>query len=271
MNLAIRGIEANLGDEPADSFVRDLHPDLKADYILANPPFNVSDWSGPMLRDDVRWKFGVPPVGNANYAWIQHFIHHLTANGRAGFVMANGSLTSDTNGEGKVREQLVKADLVDCIVALPGQLFFTTGIPVCLWFIDRDKGSSGERKRFGETLFIDARQMGTKISRTQIELTDDELARIVKCYHAWRGQPDTDEYADEPGFCKAALIEDIRRSPGFALTPGRYVGAAIEEEDEGVFEKRMGDLVTALRDDFAANERLTAEVTKALAAVGHEL
>jgi type I restriction enzyme M protein len=184
--------------------------------------------------------------------------------------MANGSLTSNTRGEGKIRQRIVEADLVDCIVALPGQLFFTTGIPVCLWFLDRNKASEAERDRRGEVLFIDARSMGKKISRTQIELTDEEIARIAATYHAWRGQAEAGEYADEPGFCKAATLEEIAKA-GFALTPGRYVGAAVVEEEEGAFEERMSELVTQLRQDFAESERLTAEVKKALGAVGYEL
>jgi type I restriction enzyme M protein len=230
----------------------------------------MKKWGVASVAKDARWAYGEPPESNANYAWIQHFIHHLTPDGRAGFVMANGSLTSNTRGEGEIRRKIVEADLVDCIVALPGQLFFTTGIPVCLWFVDRNKASSGERDRRGETLFIDAHSMGRKISRTQIELTEDEVERIAGAYHAWRGQPDTDEYADEPGFCKAATLGQIEQAR-FALAPGRYVGAAIQQEDEAVFEQRMRELVAQLREDFAESERLTAEVKNALDAVGYEL
>jgi type I restriction enzyme M protein len=277
MNLAIRGIEANLGQQPADSFVRDLHPDLKADYILANPPFNISDWSGQLLREDVRWKHGPPPVGNANYAWIQHFIHHLAPpNGRgggiAGFVMANGSLSSNTGGEGEIRQKIVEADLVDCIVAMPTQLFLTTGIPVCLWFVTRDK--SGEklktpgRDRRGETLFIDARQMGTMETRALRVLSgrdadplppESDIGRIAGAYHAWRGEPDAGEYADVPGFCKAAKLEDIHKH-GFVLTPGRYVGAADVEDDGEPFEEKMRRLTAELRECFAEGESLSARI-----------
>jgi type I restriction enzyme M protein len=216
MNLAIRGIEANLGDQPADSFVRDLHPDLKADYILANSPFNVSDWSGQMLREDVRWKFGVPPVGNANYAWIQHFIHHLAPpNGRGGgiaeFVMSNGSLASNTGGEAEIRKNIVEADLVDCIVAMPPQLFLTTGIPVCLWFLSRDKSGqnlkTGGRDRRGETLFINARHLGSMETRTLRVLSgrdqyplprNSDIGRMAGAYHAWRGENGAGDYKDLP-------------------------------------------------------------------------
>ncbi len=195
MNLAIRGIEGNLGPEHADSFHHDLHPDLKADYVLANPPFNDSDWRGELLREDKRWQFGVPPASNANFAWVQHFIHHLAPTGLAGFVLANGSMSTTTSGEGEIRKAIVEADLVDCMVALPGQLFYSTQIPVCLWFIARDKRNSprspgsghGCRDRRGETLFIDARKLGTMIDRVHRELTDEDIARIAGTYHAWRG------------------------------------------------------------------------------------
>ncbi len=277
MNLAIRGIEANLGEQPADSFIRDLHPDLKADYILANPPFNVSDWSGQLLRDDVRWKFGTPPVGNANYAWIQHFIHHLApANGRgggiAGFVMANGSLSSNTSGEGEIRKNIIEADLVDCIVAMPTQLFLTTGIPVCLWFIARDKTGKKlkppGRDRRGETLFIDARNMGTMETRTLRVLSgrdeyplppDSDIGRIAGTYHAWRGEPDAGEYEDIPGFCKSAKLEEIEKH-GYVLTPGRYVGAAEVEDDGEPFEQKMQRLTAELEECFAESDQLQARI-----------
>ena len=268
MNLAIHGISGDV--RLGDSLLDDQFAGMRADYVMANPPFNMKKWGAASVAKDARWEYGEPPDGNANYAWIQHFIHHLAPNGRAGFVMANGSLTSNTSGEGKIREQLVRADLVDCVVALPGQLFFTTGIPVCLWFVDRDKASSCERDRNGEVLFIDGRPMGAKISRTQIELTDDEIGQVVSTYHAWRGQPRAGEYADRPGFCKASTVEEIEKA-GFALTSGRYVGAVVEEEEEeGVFEERMTKFVGQLRDDFTESDRLTAEVRKALGAVGYE-
>ncbi len=199
MNLAIHGLSGEVNYTEGGSLLDDAFPTLKANFVMANPPFNQSEWSTPAILDDARWVHGTPPAGNANYAWIQHFLFHLAPDGRAGFVMANGSLTSMTGGEGKIREGLIRADVVDCIVALPAQLFYTTGIPVCLWFLDRNKASSGERDRRGETLFIDARSMGRKISRTQIELTDEEIERIASCYHAWRGTLEGAEYADEPG------------------------------------------------------------------------
>jgi len=285
MNLALRGIEANLGEQPSDSFTRDLHPDLKADYILANPPFNMSDWSGQLLRDDARWKFGPPPVGNANYAWIQHFIHHLAPpNGRgggiAGFVMANGSLSSNTSGEGEIRKNIIEADLVDCIVAMPPQLFLTTGIPVCLWFVTRDKTGKKikGRDRRGETLFIDARQMGTMETRTLRVLSgvngfpaqpDTDIGRIVGAYHAWRGEDGADEYQDVPGFCKSATLEQIRKH-GHVLTPGRYVLPARNEDDSEPFEERLRELTVELREQFAESDELEAQIQKHLEALGYD-
>jgi len=227
MNLAIRGIEANLGGQHADSFHNDLHKTLKTDFLLANPPFNDSDWGGDRLREDVRWKFGTPPTGNANFAWVQHFIHHLAPTGIAGFVLANGSMSSNQSGEGDIRKAIIEADLVDCMIALPGQLFYGTQIPACLWFIARDKsgtptkGSKPLRDRRGETLFIDARQMGTMVDRTHRELIDDYIAKIAGTYHAWRGETHG-TYADVPGYCKSATLNDIREH-GHVLTPGRYV------------------------------------------------
>ncbi|SFM68456.1 type I restriction enzyme M protein [Ectothiorhodospira mobilis] len=286
MNLAIRGIEANLGEQPSDSFTRDLHPDLKADYILANPPFNMSDWSGQLLRDDVRWKFGPPPVGNANYAWIQHFIHHLAPpNGRgggiAGFVMANGSLSSNTSGEGEIRKNIIEADLVDCIVAMPPQLFLTTGIPVCLWFISRDKTGrnikGGGRDRRGETLFIDARHMGTLENRTLRVLSgvngfptsaDTDIGRIVEAYHAWRGEHGAGDYQDIPGFCRAATLDDIR-GHGHVLTPGRYVAPREVEDDGEPFEDKMRRLSADLHEHFAESDALEARIKANLDRLGY--
>jgi len=260
MNLAIRGIDANLGQSNgvgmnADSFRQDLHPDLKADFILANPPFNMSDWGGENLRQDVRWKYGMPPINNANYAWIQHFIHHLSPMGLAGFVMANGSMSTQTGSEGDIRKALVEADLVDCMVALPGQLFFTTQIPVCLWFLARDKKNSKRRDRRGDTLFIDARKMGVLVDRIHRELTAEEIEKIAGCYHAWKSKTAKPTYADEAAFCKSVTLEEIRTSD-FVLTPGRYVGAADVEEDAEPFKKKMKRLTLSLEEQFSASAKL---------------
>ncbi|QQR61055.1 SAM-dependent DNA methyltransferase [Candidatus Uhrbacteria bacterium] len=222
MNLAIRGIDGNLGPHHADTFHNDLHKDLKADYILANPPFNISDWGGERLKDDVRWKYGVPPAGNANYGWIQHMVHHLSPAGIAGFVLANGSLSSNSSGEGEIRKNLIKNGLVDCIVAMPTQLFYTTQIPVCLWFVSRDRHNHKFRDRHDEILFIDARKMGTMVSRKNRELTAEDIEKISEAYHCWRKKDCT--YTDVKGFSKAAKISEVEKN-GFVLTPGRYVGA----------------------------------------------
>ncbi|MGH3265234.1 MAG: N-6 DNA methylase [Trebonia sp.] len=269
MNLAIHGLSGEVKYTQGGSLLDDAFPTLKADFVMANPPFNQSEWSTPAILDDARWAFGTPPIGNANYAWIQHFAFHLAPNGRAGFVMANGSLTTMTSGEGKIRENLVRADVVDCIVALPAQLFYTTGIPVCLLFLDRDKASSGERDRSGETLFIDARALGRKISRTQIELSDDEIARVASTYHRWRGA-EAGDYVDAAGFSKSATSAEIEAA-NFALSPGRFVGAAESEEDAIAFEEQMAMLVDKLAEEMAENERLASDVRSALARVGYDL
>ncbi len=271
MNLAIRGIDGQIAH--GDTFHDDRFPDLKADFILANPPFNVSDWGGERLREDKRWQFGVPPVGNANFAWVQHMIHHLAPNGVAGFVLANGSMSSNQSGEGEIRKNLIEADLVDCMVALPGQLFYSTQIPVCLWFLARDKsgvgatGRSPLRDRRGEVLFIDARQMGHMVTRTHRELRDEEITRIAHTYHAWRGKPDAGPYADVPGFCKSATLEDIRKH-SYVLTPGRYVGAAARAEDDEPFEEKMARLVAQLREQQAEAARLDAAIAANLRGLG---
>jgi len=267
MNLAIRGIEADLGPEPADTFLNDLHKDLKADFILANPPFNMKDWGGQYLKDDVRWKFGVPPENNANYAWIQHFIHHLSPKGIAGFVMANGSLSTSTKAEYDIRKKIIEADLVDCIVALPGQLFYTTQIPVSLWFVTRNKKADpkrGYRDRSGETLFIDARRMGRLVDRVHRELTPEEIQQIAGVYHAWkRGEG----YEDKPGWWKSATIEDIRKHD-YVLTPGRYVGVE-EQEDDGVpFEQKMAELTAQLYKQFEEGRKLEEAIKKNLEVLG---
>ncbi len=243
MNLAIRGIEADLGSQNADTFHNDLHPNLKADYILANPPFNISNWGGDRLREDKRWQFGVPPVGNANYAWVQHIISKLAPNGVAGFVLANGSLSTNTSGEGQIRQAMVEADLVDCIVSLPGQLFLSTQIPVSLWFLARNKsdgfGQGGKplRDRRGKVLFIDARSIGEMEDRTHKILTDTDIAKITGTYHAWRGDGEA-AYEDIPGFCKAASLDEVH-AQGCVLTPGRYVGSAPRKDYEEPFGARL--------------------------------
>lgn len=271
MNLAIRGIEADLGKKHADSFREDLHPDLKADYILANPPFNVSVWHGETLQNDVRWKYGTPPAGNANYAWIQHFIHHMAPAGIAGFVMANGSMSSSTSGEGEIRKAIIEADLVDCMIAMPGQLFYGTQIPVCLWFLTRSKDRStlrGFRDRRGETLFIDARKKGYLVDRVHRELSEDEILEIGRTYHAWRGEKKDGTYQDIPGFCKSSNLDEIR-SHHYVLTPGRYVGAE-EIEDDGVpFEEKMAELTAKLREQMAEGRRLDAAILKNLEELGY--
>jgi type I restriction enzyme M protein len=266
MNLAIRGIEGNLGPQNADSFHSDLHKDLRANYILANPPFNVSDWGGERLREDVRWKFGVPPVGNANLAWVQHMIHHLTPNGIAGFVLANGSMSSNQSGEGEIRKAIVEADLVDCMIALPGQLFYTTQIPACLWFLARNKVNGKFRDRRGQTLFIDARKLGHLTDRIHRDLSEEEIDRVAGTYHAWRGEPEAGEYVDVSGFCKSATTEEIA-SHGYVLTPGRYVGAPEMEGDDAPFVERMQRLTALLEQQFAESAKLEAEIRSKLQGV----
>ncbi len=257
MNLAIRGIDGQIAH--GDSFHNDRHPDLKADFILANPPFNVSDWRGELLKDDKRWKYGVPPPGNANFAWVQHMIHHLAPTGLAGFVLANGSMSSNQSGEGEIRKNIIEADLVDCMVALPGQLFYSTQIPACLWFLARDKKNSRFRDRRGEVLFIDARKLGRMVDRTHRELTDEDIARIAGTYHAWRGEKDAGKYADVPGFCKSATLDEIRKH-GHVLTPGRYVGAEAQEDDGEPFEEKMKRLTAQLREQMAEGRKLDAAI-----------
>ncbi len=257
MNLALRGIDAQIAH--GDSFHNDQHPDLKADFVLANPPFNDSDWRGEQLKDDKRWAFGAPPPGNANFAWVQHFIHHLAPQGLAGFVLANGSMSSNQSGEGEIRRKIIEADLVDCMVALPGQLFYSTQIPVCLWFLARDKKNGRFRDRRGETLFIDARKMGRMIDRVHRELTDEEVARIAGAYHAWRGDKGAGKYEDVPGFCKAATLDEIAKH-GYVLTPGRYVGAEAAELDEEPFKEKFGKLLRELEAQFQEGEALNKAI-----------
>ncbi|MFM2196765.1 MAG: Type restriction enzyme EcoKI protein [Verrucomicrobiota bacterium] len=278
MNLAIRGIEADIGKEHADTFRNVQHPDLRADYVLANPPFNDSDWH--RKDDDVRWKYGVPPKGNANFAWVQHFIHHLAPDGMAGFVLANGSMSSNQSGEGEIRKALIEADLVDCMVALPGQLFYSTQIPVCLWFLTKSKNADPKRHfrdRRRETLFIDARKMGTLIDRVHRELTDEDLEKITSTYHAWRGdskisnqQSSIVNYSDIPGFCKSATTAEID-AHGHVLTPGRYVGAEEIEDDGDPFEEKMPRLVAELHAQFAESTKLEAAIRANLKGLGYAL
>jgi len=260
MNLAIRGIEGQIAH--GDSFHNDQHPDLKANYILANPPFNVSDWGGERLAEDKRWHYGVPPKGNANFAWVQHMVHHLAPNGGiAGFVLANGSMSSSQSGEGEIRKNLIEADLVDCMVALPGQLFYSTQIPACLWFLAR------RRSQLGEILFIDARKLGRMVDRTHRELTDDDIARIAGAYHAWRDGATA--YEDLPGFCRSAPVAEVRRH-GHVLTPGRYVGAEPQPDDGEPFDAKMKRLVGELQAQQAEGARLDAAIAENLKALGFQ-
>jgi type I restriction enzyme M protein len=268
MNLAIRGIDANLGATWGDSFSLDQHKDLKADFVLANPPFNISDWGGELLREDARWKYGVPPVGNANFAWLQHIISHLSPDhGIGGVVLANGSMSSNQSNEGVIRTAMIEGDVVDCMVALPGQLFYATGIPVCLWFLARNKKDKKFRDRRGEVLFIDARKMGTLVDRTHRELSegeDGDVARIARTYHAWRGEKDAGLYEDSPGFCKSATQEEIR-AQGHVLTPGRYVGAEAAEDDNESFEEKMAVLTARMEQQFLAGSKLENKIRQLLA------
>jgi len=273
MNLAVRGIDSDIRWNNEGSFHKDELRDLKADYILANPPFNVSDWGGDRLREDVRWKFGAPPVGNANYAWLQHIVYHLAPNGTAGVVLANGSMSSNQSGEGELRKAMVEADVVDCMVALPGQLFYSTPIPACLWFLARNKNCGNGKKgawrdRRGEVLFIDARKLGVLVDRTRRELTDPDVQKITDTYHAWRGEPGLADYADVSGFCKAATLDDIRKH-GHVLTPGRFVGAEAMEDDGEPFEQKMALLAATLSAQFAESAKLEMAIKKNLEGLGY--
>jgi type I restriction enzyme M protein len=265
MNLAIRGIEADFGPEQADTFRRDLHKDLRAQFVIANPPFNDSDWH--RADEDVRWAYGVPPKGNANFAWVQHFIHHLAADGFAGFVLANGSMSSNQSGEGEIRKAIVEADLVDCMVALPGQLFYSTQIPVCLWFLSKKKNDGKRRDHRKQTLFLDARKMGTLIDRVHRELTDADIEKIASAYHAWRGDKGAAKYGDVAGFAKSATTEEIA-AHGHVLTPGRYVGAEEIEDDGEPFEEKMKRLVAELEGQFVESEKLEKAIRVNLRGIG---
>ncbi len=267
MNLAIRGIDFNLGREPADTFTRNQHPDLRADFILANPPFNISDWWHGSLEGDPRWHYGDPPQGNANYAWLQHMLHHLKPTGRAGIVLANGSMSSSQNNEGVIRAAMVDADVVEVMIALPGQLFFNTQISACLWFLARQK------KRRGEVLFIDARKQGKMISRVQAELDDAAITRIAETVTAWRGEVEADatitEYQDQPGFCRSVPLAEIAQH-GHVLTPGRYVGAEEVEDDDEAFEDKMRKLTEKLGEQMAKGAELDALIRQKLGGLGYE-
>lgn len=266
MNLAIRGIDAQL--EVGDTFLNDKFKDkdLKFDFILANPPFNISDWSGEQLRDDNRWKYGVPPVGNANYAWLQHFIHKLSPNGTAGIVLANGSMNSNSGGEGDIRKNMIEAGLVDCMVALPSQLFYNTMIPACLWFLARNKTNHKFRDRSNEILFMDARKLGTMVNRRNRELTDEDVALIAGTYHNWRNKDCA--YEDRAGFCKAATMDEVRGN-NYVLMPGRYVGTE-EEADDGVpFEDKMKELTARLAEQFARGAELEKTIRENLKGIGY--
>ncbi len=266
MNLAIRGIDGQIAH--GDTFHDDRHPDMKADFILANPPFNISDWGGERLREDKRWQFGAPPAGNANFAWVQHIVHHLAPTGVAGFVLANGSMSSNQSGEGEIRKALVEAGLVDCMVALPGQLFYSTQIPACLWFLARDRRNGRFRDRRGEILFIDARKLGRMADRTHKELTDEDITRIATTYHAWRGEKDAGEYADVPGYCRSAPVEEVAKH-AHVLTPGRYVGAEDVEDDGEPFDAKMKRLAAVLSEQQSQAAALDAAIAANLKALGY--
>jgi type I restriction enzyme M protein len=269
MNLAIRGIDgSNVRWNGEGSFLNDAHKDMKAEYIIANPPFNDSDWSGDLLRDDPRWRYGTPPTGNANFAWMQHMIYHLAPNGTLGLVLANGSLSSNSGGEGGIRKAIVEARLVDCIVALPDKLFYNTGIPACLWFISRDRRNHSYRNREEEILFIDARNLGEMITRRNRDFSDDDIARIADAYHAWRNKEGG--YEDEKGFCKAAGLDEVRKH-NHVLTPGRYVGIPDEEDDGVPFEEKMARFTTELAGQMAQGRALDARIRENLAKVGFAL
>lgn len=268
MNLAIRGIEANIGPHSADTFHNDLHKDLKADFILANPPFNMSDWGGERLREDARWRYGVPPPGNANFAWVQQMTYHLAPNGVAGFVLANGSMSSNQSGEGEIRKVIIEADLVDCMISLPGQLFYGSPIPVCLWFLARNKANGKFRDRRRQTLFIDARKMGHLVDRVHRDLSGEEIARIAGTYHAWRGERETGKYEDVPGYCKSATMEEIA-TQGYILTPGRYIGAEEQEDDGEPFEEKMKRLTLTLQEQFRESAKLEETIAANLKELGY--
>ena len=272
MNLAIRGIDTKI--ELGDTFLHDRHKDLKADFIMANPPFNISDWSGEQLREDIRWKYGVPPVGNANYAWLQHFIHKLSPNGTAGIVLANGSMNSNTGSEGEIRKAMIEAGLVDCMVALPAQLFFNTMIPAFIWFLSRNRTNGKFKDRSNEILFIDTRKLGTMINRRNKELTEEDIQKITGTYHNWRNKTDvtlslSKGYEDVAGFCKAASIAEVRNN-NYVLMPGRYVGTEEEEDDGILFGDKITALTTKLAEQLSKGHTLEAEIRENLKSIGYD-
>jgi type I restriction enzyme M protein len=268
MNLAIRGLEGDLGEMNADTFHNDQHRDLKADYILANPPFNISDWGGEMLKDDQRWRYGVPSAGNANYAWLQHMVHKLAPNGIAGIVLANGSLSSNQSSEGEIRKKMLEADIIDCIISLPGQLFYSTQIPASLWFISRNKKTApGQKNRTGKVLFIDCRKMGVMTSRVNREITDEEVKEIGRLYHAWRGEKECVTYQDKAGFCKSVTLDEIEKN-GWALVPGRYVGAEEIVDDDGSFEEKFNKLKNELIGMFKKTQCLAIQIENEINRLG---
>jgi len=269
MNLAVRGIDADIRWNNEGSFHKDELKDFRFDYILANPPFNVSDWGGDRLREDARWVHGVPPVNNANFAWLEHILWHLAPNGTAGVVLANGSMSSPHGGEDDIRSAMIEADVLDCMVALPAQLFYSTQIPACLWFLAREKNPGGEwRDRRGEILFIDARNLGHLVDRTRRELSSEDIARIANSYHSWRGEKNAGKYADVPGFCRSASLEEVRKH-GHVLTPGRYVGAQAQEDDGESFEKKIRQLTIRLREQQIEAAKLDERVAVNLKELGY--
>lgn len=273
MNLAVHGLEGDLGQSYGSSFTNDQHKTLRADYILANPPFNISDWDGDKLLEDPRWVYGIPPKGNANFAWLQHMLARLSSRGRAGIVLANGSMSSQQSGEGEIRKAMVQADVVECMVALPGQLFSNTQIPVCLWFLSHDKGEgdNGALDRRRQILFIDARKAASgRVSRTQIEFTEADLQRLAQTYHRWRRSPFSDEqrYVDEPGYCYSATLTEVEKH-GFVLTPGRYVGAVVEDDDDEAFAEKVERLTAQLAEQMAKGEALDRVIREKLGALGY--
>jgi type I restriction enzyme M protein len=281
MNMAIRGIDFNFGKEPANTYTNDQHPDLRADFVMANPPFNMKEWDAGVRDDDPRWDYGTPPSGNANFAWLQHMLYHLAPNGSLGLLLANGSMSSNTNNEGSIRQKLIEADLVECMVALPGQLFTNTQIPACIWFLTKNKGertSAAGRKfrdRKGEVLFIDARNLGYMKDRVLRDFTQEDLNQVTDTYHAWQCSPDChsreggNPYEDTPGFCKSAKLEELQKHD-YVLTPGRYVGAAEEQDDGEPFAEKMARLTEQLKIQFEESDRLEVEIKKNLAGLGYE-